>query len=235
TLNGFYDTTIVSKLFWSPLVRITFWKQLNTRVDFSATAHLSKTVLPASKKDMAFINNYKYHQKSYPKKFYSQVDARVHYNLLRRDRFVVSPYILAGIGAAYDGENLGMKVPVGAGAFFNLSKSLSLNLESSYHIAVTQNHFNNLNHSIGLVYWFKNNSERSPIQNAKAKDSDGDGLADEADRCPGIAGLVQFGGCPDGDGDGVPDDLDSCPHVAGLVGKQGCPDTDGDGIIDKED
>lgn len=67
------------------------------------------------------------------------------------------------------------------------------------------------------------------------KDSDKDGIADEEDDCPEIAGIEAFNGCPDSDEDGVMDSEDDCPDVAGLVALAGCPDTDGDGVIDAED
>jgi OOP family OmpA-OmpF porin len=69
-------------------------------------------------------------------------------------------------------------------------------------------------------------------------DSDGDGVYDHLDKCPGTpAGVkVDKDGCPlDTDGDGVPDYLDKCPGTpAGVkVDKDGCPlDTDGDGVPD---
>ncbi|TXB61464.1 thrombospondin type 3 repeat-containing protein [Phaeodactylibacter luteus] len=62
------------------------------------------------------------------------------------------------------------------------------------------------------------------------KDADGDGVADEADRCPKEAGLARFQGCPDTDGDDIPDHEDACPKIAGLL--NGCPDTDQDGVPD---
>ena len=47
---------------------------------------------------------------------------------------------------------------------------------------------------------------------------------------------VDADGCPvDRDGDGILDYLDKCPDVAGLKKFDGCPDTDGDGIQDSED
>ena len=68
------------------------------------------------------------------------------------------------------------------------------------------------------------------------KDSDGDGVLDDKDRCPGTpAGpSVDADGCPfDTDNDGVPNYLDQCPGTpAGpSVDANGCPfDTDGDGV-----
>jgi OOP family OmpA-OmpF porin len=72
-------------------------------------------------------------------------------------------------------------------------------------------------------------------------DSDGDGVADAVDQCPGTqAGVkVDAKGCPlDTDGDGVADHMDQCPGTrAGVaVDAKGCPlDSDGDGVIDADD
>lgn len=66
-------------------------------------------------------------------------------------------------------------------------------------------------------------------------DSDGDGVADYLDKCPNLAGLANVGGCPDADKDGVADAEDQCPNEAGVISLNGCPDTDGDGIIDSKD
>ena len=73
-------------------------------------------------------------------------------------------------------------------------------------------------------------------------DTDGDGVPDYIDECPGTPqeayGKVDAKGCPiDTDGDGVPDYLDQCPgtpaEAYGKVDEKGCPiDTDGDGVPD---
>lgn len=77
----------------------------------------------------------------------------------------------------------------------------------------------------------------------KAVDSDGDGVYDDQDECPGTPRGVQVDsrGCPlalDTDGDGVADYLDQCPNTPpGVpVDAQGCPfDSDGDGVYDYMD
>jgi OOP family OmpA-OmpF porin len=74
-------------------------------------------------------------------------------------------------------------------------------------------------------------------------DSDGDGVNDDADQCPGTpAGTaVNAVGCPlpqDDDGDGVTNDADKCPNTpAGAkVDATGCElDADGDGVSDGRD
>jgi OOP family OmpA-OmpF porin len=70
------------------------------------------------------------------------------------------------------------------------------------------------------------------------QDSDGDGVPDDKDKCPGTpAGVaVDADGCPKyTDADDVPDYLDQCPGTpAGVaVDDKGCPlDSDGDGVSD---
>lgn len=72
-------------------------------------------------------------------------------------------------------------------------------------------------------------------------DSDGDGVTDDKDKCPGTpAGVkVDANGCPlDSDGDGVPDYQDKCPGTpkGAPVNLSGCPlDSDGDGVPDYKD
>ncbi|MDR1761697.1 MAG: OmpA family protein, partial [Bacteroidales bacterium] len=82
-------------------------------------------------------------------------------------------------------------------------------------------------------------ADNSPV----TEDSDGDGVPDEKDACPGTpqGTAVDAKGCPiDSDGDGVADSKDKCPgtsvHAHGLVDEFGCPkDTDGDGVYDYKD
>jgi OmpA-OmpF porin, OOP family len=75
----------------------------------------------------------------------------------------------------------------------------------------------------------------------KRLDTDGDGVYDDMDDCPGTpAGTaVDQKGCPlDSDGDGVYDDMDQCPGTpaGAAVDQKGCPlDSDGDGVYDYED
>lgn len=77
---------------------------------------------------------------------------------------------------------------------------------------------------------------------SKAPDSDGDGVADFRDECPGTTGWftkVHSDGCPaDSDFDGVFDKQDRCPAtpVGSAVDGNGCPfESDGDGVLDIDD
>jgi outer membrane protein OmpA-like peptidoglycan-associated protein len=70
-------------------------------------------------------------------------------------------------------------------------------------------------------------------------DHDNDGVPDDFDRCPNLAGPIENHGCPvaDLDGDGVDDSLDKCPNERGPVENHGCPefDSDQDGVPDRLD
>jgi outer membrane protein OmpA-like peptidoglycan-associated protein len=68
-------------------------------------------------------------------------------------------------------------------------------------------------------------------------DKDNDGIVDEKDECPDVAGEITLAGCPDKDKDGIADKNDKCIDVAGTAKYNGCPvpDTDGDGLNDEED
>jgi len=72
-------------------------------------------------------------------------------------------------------------------------------------------------------------------------DSDGDGVMDGRDKCPGTpaGATVDRNGCPmDSDKDGVYDGIDRCPDTpAGVkVDSRGCPmDSDKDGVLDGAD
>ena len=65
-------------------------------------------------------------------------------------------------------------------------------------------------------------------------DTDKDGINDEEDKCPTVAGVARYQGCPvpDTDGDGVNDEEDKCPNEAGPASNFGCPVIDPE-IIEK--
>jgi len=69
-----------------------------------------------------------------------------------------------------------------------------------------------------------------PIEEVEIIDSDGDGVADEKDKCKKTAkdAKVNENGCePDSDEDGVVDSEDQCPDTSHefMVDVQGCPQT----------
>jgi OOP family OmpA-OmpF porin len=66
------------------------------------------------------------------------------------------------------------------------------------------------------------------------KDTDGDGVSDQFDKCPNTpAGAkVDGSGCElDTDGDGIPDWKDKCPTEKGTVALNGCPEVDNSNML----
>ncbi|MBN1905375.1 MAG: OmpA family protein [Deltaproteobacteria bacterium] len=96
----------------------------------------------------------------------------------------------------------------------------------------------------GLIGALTEECDKAPVKVAEVVDvdTDGDGVVDRLDDCPGTpkGTPVDYKGCPlkDSDNDGVYDDKDKCPGTpAGVkVNVDGCPvDSDGDGVTDDRD
>jgi OOP family OmpA-OmpF porin len=149
------------------------------------------------------------------------------YHFLPEGRF--NPFIVAGYGAAnYDPKisNKNMSIlDFGVGAKYWMTDNIALRADARDNM-VFDEHLHNLEATMGVVFRFGGNSKTAaaPV----VADSDGDGVPDTLDKCPGTpAGVaVDKDGCPiDSDGDGVPDYLDKCPDTpAGVaVDKDGCP------------
>jgi OOP family OmpA-OmpF porin len=151
------------------------------------------------------------------------------------------PYIAAGIGAiTVDQDNNGSETNTlfnyGAGLKAFITESLAIRGDVRHIIDVDDSN-NNFAYTLGVTYSFGKKGKPVPPP-AAPKDSDGDGVIDEIDRCPDtpLGVVVDKFGCPvDSDGDGVPDFLDKCPDTPlGVpVDSDGCPlDSDGDGVYD---
>ena len=237
-----FDTSIGKHLYWKPLVKFSYWFQLNKYIDFNLGLSLASIEYPNSEHDSDYINKYYHNTGSNIEKLLVELDARVNYNILPKADYIVSPYLFAGITGSFHDIYGGTDIPLGVGLNFNLTKNhdLFLNVESAYKIAATSHDQNHLQHTFGFVYWFKPGYHKpAPAAELAPEpvvlDTDNDGVPDSADACPTIPGLAKFDGCPDSDGDGISDKDDACPLVAGLAQFQGCPDTDGDGISDNKD
>ena len=140
------------------------------------------------------------------------------------------PYIKVGGGytayeSRFDDKEGGFKALAGGGINFWFTDHLGVNLQTGYHHGFQKNGTDYFQHSAGIVIKFG------------SKDTDKDGIPDNKDACPEVAGPKEFNGCPDTDGDGIADKDDKCPDVAGPAENGGCPwpDTDGDGVLDKDD
>lgn len=164
-----------------------------------------------------------------------------------------SPYVLAGLGATYlskQENRFTYDVPIGLGLNWRMNDVVNLQAQSEFHLSAA----NHMMHSIGLLFNVGEGTaepEPKPVLEVKPaveepkpepkpkpeqpSDKDGDGIVDADDKCPDVAGLASFNGCPDTDGDGVQDSNDKCPKVVGIAKFDGCPDTDGDGVQDAED
>ena len=176
------------------------------------------------------------------------------YHFMPESRLV--PFVAAGIGAVhYSGSNgIGdrnkLAFDYGAGLKYFLTESFALRADVR-HVLPFNDRYNDLLYTAGFSFAFGGKKKAAPevaaVRAAEpaaapavqvARDTDGDGVVDDLDKCPGTpAGVkVDSNGCPlDTDGDGVYDYLDKCPGTpAGVkVDPNGCPlDTDGDGVYD---
>ncbi len=171
-------------------------------------------------------------------KLLAEADANINAKLLS-DKYWVSPYLTAGIGASHWNGYFGAYVPLGVGIQVNLLDQAYININAQYRAGVTSaTTANHLFYSFGVAgSLFEKREPKVIPPPPPPPDTDNDGIVDSLDACPTVAGLAQFDGCPDSDGDGVPDKDDKCPDVKGLEKYNGCPipDTDGDGINDEED
>ncbi|PHN02985.1 OmpA family protein [Flavilitoribacter nigricans] len=135
----------------------------------------------------------------------------------------VIPYIFGGVGYVSEVSNQNnMQIPLGAGLNIRLGQNSYGNIQGEYRMSDLENR-NNLQLGVGYVYKFGK------------MDRDRDGIADNEDDCPDIAGVASANGCPDADGDGIVDLQDHCPQVPGIPELSGCPDRDGDGVADDDD
>ncbi len=164
----------------------------------------------------------------------------------RAGRF--TPYLFAGPGYLTlnpDGadESDGLMLSGGAGFLADIFGDSNIALRAEYrlrsHEIADIDTQDNL-FSLGIQFPFGAPTVTAvpPVVEA---DSDGDGVVDSVDRCPGTPQGVRVDaeGCPlDSDGDGVSDDKDECPDTVrgAAVDEKGCElDGDNDGVVDRLD
>jgi OOP family OmpA-OmpF porin len=177
---------------------------------------------------------------------------------------VFQPYVLLGLGDYIFKNDFGFKVETllgnaGLGAFVKLNDNWALRGELRNAHSFGDKTYNDRLMLVGLTYAMGYTkpmaAEPAPVapapepapvvaapppapMPAAPADSDNDGVADTADKCPNTPAGVQVdgNGCPlDADADGVADYLDKCPNTpAGVqVDSTGCPlDADADGVAD---
>ena len=214
-------------------IGVQYFKGLSNHVDFMANVDFASLQYPfyVSSKLKAPTT----------KQFYAAVDASVNLKMLSDDYKVV-PYITLGIGmgayantyyTAYAPAGFGLQIKAAHGSFINILSTYRAEMSS-----IAKTHFNHgISYSMPLKL-----KEKKPVvlpPPPPPADTDNDGVIDEKDKCPTVAGLAKYNGCPipDTDKDGVNDEQDKCPTVAGLAKYNGCPipDTDKDGVNDEQD
>lgn len=150
-------------------------------------------------------------------------------------------------GASLDDDDSPLGAHLGLGIDYNITGRLSFGVEGKYFWTKADfkdagidfdSDLDGLIVTAGLTYYF-GGEKTKPAE--VPKDSDGDGVYDDLDVCPGTPPGVKVdsSGCPlDSDGDGVYDYMDECPKTpTGVtVDQKGCPlDSDGDGVYDYMD
>ena len=138
-------------------------------------------------------------------------------------------------------------IEVGGGANIKLSHALRLRVDASYFMGEPAASRPDITGGGGVVSNFQILAGVAWVIGGPAGDSDGDGIADDVDKCPEEAedkdGFEDTDGCPepDNDKDGVLDKDDKCPNDAedkdGFKDYDGCPelDNDEDGVPDATD
>ncbi len=223
----------------APGLSLSYYEGLTEHVDFVASLGGSFTKFPFSYNSGISPSN--------ESKFMLETSAGVNIKLLKDNYFVV-PYFHIGLGASmYSGTYFAATMPTGLGLQFNLGEGTFVNTMFGYSAKISALAINHLNYSLGISSPLKDKKEPPvvvappppPPPPAPEKDTDGDGIVDSKDKCPTVAGVAKYDGCPvpDTDGDGINDENDKCPTVKGIAKYQGCPipDTDKDGINDEED
>lgn len=116
-----------------------------------------------------------------------------------------NPYAIAGAGWSQYDNRYGMYIPVGAGVQVNMTADLFLLVNSQYRIAVTAEQPHHFFHSVGIAGAItRKKITRTALVSLPAPvvrqvipaDSDGDGIIDNLDSCPQIAGIARYHGCP---------------------------------------
>lgn len=173
-----------------------------------------------------------------------RLDALYHFNPERR----LVPFLAAGVGCITldphkyrGGSDTSFLLNAGGGLKYFLTESIALRGDVRYVVPFDNTHHNLLYAiNVDFVFGSKKKAVAAPPPPAP-KDSDGDGVYDDQDRCPNTPSAVRVdtSGCPlDSDRDGVADYLDKCSGTpTGVkVDTDGCPlDSDRDGVYDYQD
>jgi len=224
----------------NPSFTLSYWRWITKKIDVS----VAYTGSFLERKPVTFPD---------PKaNYFHSLEAAFNVRMLE-ETAVINPFVTAGLGAYNYRKTYGAQVPLGVGLQFNpFQNNAYLMLQAQYKIRLNDVQTNHFVYSFGVVVPVAEPKVKAvpppppPVVVAapvvvvpKPVDTDSDGLTDDVDKCPTVAGLAKYGGCPipDTDADGVNDELDKCISVSGFARYEGCPipDTDGDGVNNEED
>jgi OOP family OmpA-OmpF porin len=215
----------------NPAITVSYFEGISNYLDFQG--RLTTGFLKYPYRNPAFTPT--------SDRFYAEADANVNLKMLS-DKYIVVPYLQAGVGASLAYRTFNAQIPLGAGLQFKISDETFVHLNSVYRVPVTDRANYSLFHSLGIVAPIVSRPappvEVKPVIEPEIpKDRDGDGVLDSVDVCPDVKGLASLEGCPDSDNDGIADQKDKCPTVPGIAKYEGCPipDSDNDGINDEND
>ena len=240
--------TVLSNKSWEKLsnstksIGVQYFKGINPKIDFMVNLDLASLSYPFYASSL-IKNAIGTASGATTKGFYAAADAGLNFKMLSDDHKVV-PYLSASIGVGKFRSNYMAYAPVGAGIQIKANNGSFVNILSTFRAemsSLTKTHFNHgVSYSMPLKLKEKKPVVLPPPPPPPAPvDTDNDGVIDANDKCPTVAGLAKYAGCPipDTDKDGVNDEQDKCPTVAGLAKYAGCPipDTDKDGINDEQD
>lgn len=107
----------------SPGLAITYFRQLHARVDFASTL------------SGAFVDNALPNQTIPDNAFLLQADATLQFNVLPQ-RFMVTPYLIAGVGASKFKGYFGAYMPFGTGIKVNFFDEAAFFINARYHLPV---------------------------------------------------------------------------------------------------
>ncbi|MBK7957954.1 MAG: OmpA family protein [Bacteroidetes bacterium] len=231
--------TINDDFFWSQNWRLKDWNITPPISKLSVSRHITGGLSP----ELSYSIGKIFFQPQIDKQehLFMDIDLNAKYSFangyILKTKSWFDPYLIAGVGATFVDKIAGahwfFAINYGMGLNLWFEKNVGLNIQTIYNklpgaamqVGSGGNVYGDyMHHSAGLVFRFGGKN-----------DKDGDGIADEKDACPEVAGIEALKGCPDKDGDGIGDKEDACPDQVGVAALLGCPDRDGDGIGDKDD
>jgi OOP family OmpA-OmpF porin len=113
----------------SPGLAITYFKGLHPHIDFASTL------------SGAFADNALPGETDNENAFVVQADATLQFNMLS-NRYMVTPYLIAGVGASKFKEYYGAFMPLGGGVKINFFNEAAFFVNGKYHLPVNTNTVN---------------------------------------------------------------------------------------------